>query len=81
MIYPLYGNIMYKKIKKEYKRIKILSKELVMRFLNYLNWQIKENNRGNIIIYFINREDADMSLFSMLKEVVVRIKSELEEER
>lgn len=51
-----------------------------MRFLNCLSKQIKENNRGitNQLKY---REDAEMSMFSMLKEVVVRIKSELEEER
>lgn len=51
-----------------------------MRFLNYLSRPIKGSNKGRLKI-IIYREDAEMSMFSMLKEVVVRIKSELEEER
>ena len=39
------------------------------------------NNKGNPIIYFNNREDAEIGIFTMLKEVVIRVKSELEEER
>lgn len=44
-------------------------------------WYCKSRKVIKVILINISREDSEMGMFTMLKEVVVRVKSELEEER